>query len=147
MMLDNPAELYNYPIRMGGISMTKQELQKIIGRNLYRIRMQQGMTREALAEKVGISATFYANLECGKKMMSMYTLRKLADVLCVSTDSILYEECPNDLLASIKMLLQDQPENVVAFVEKITRLSVVHFPEVGIATKEEGEKVPDECTV
>lgn len=127
--------------------MTKQELQKTIGRNLYRIRTQQGITREALAEKVGISATFYANLECGNKMMSMVTLRKLADVLYVSTDSILYEECPNDLLASIKLLLQEQPEQVVAFVEKITRLSVAHFQEAGTGTKGEGEKVPDECTV
>lgn len=116
--------------------MLKQDLQNIIGRNLHRIRTQQNMTREALAERVGISATFYANLECGNKMMSMLTLRKLADVLCVSTDSLLYEDRPNERITSIQMLLQEQPDQVTAFAEKLIRLCVTELPTDGNTEEE-----------
>lgn len=127
--------------------MVKQELQKVMGRNLYRIRTQQSMTREELAEKVGISATFYANLECGNKMMSMVTLRKLTDVLCVSSDSLLYENRPNERITSIQMLLQNQPDELVAFAEKIIRLCVSELPKDDHAITEEGVAVQDGCGV
>lgn len=127
--------------------MVKQELQKIIGQNLYRIRTEQNLTREALAEKVGISATFYANLECGNKMMSMITLRKLTDALSVSADSLLYEDRPNKRITSIQMLLQDQPDHIVAFVETLVRLCVSDFPKDGSSITEEGVAVRDECGV
>lgn len=104
--------------------MTKEELQKLIGQNLYRIRTSQNMTREELAAKVGISTTFYANLESGNKMMSMVTLRKMADVLCVSTDSLLYDDRPNERIHSIQMLLRDQPDRVSSFSEKMIRLYI-----------------------
>lgn len=54
--------------------MTKEEMQKTIGHNLMRQRLAQNITREQISEKVGISTTFYANLECGNKMMSLVTL-------------------------------------------------------------------------
>lgn len=127
--------------------MIKQDLQKIIGRNLYKIRTQQNMTREQLAEKVGISATFYANLESGNKMMSIVTLRKLADALYVSTDSLLFEERPNEQITSIQMLLQDQPEQVVTFAEKIVRLCVSDLPVKDDDIIDEGVAVRDGCGV
>ena len=104
--------------------MTKKELQKIIGQNLLRARTRLGLTQEDLADKVEISTTFYANLECGNRMMSIVTLRKLADVLCVSTDSLLYDDRPNAQIHSIQMMLQDQPDQVVSLSEKIIRACV-----------------------
>lgn len=104
--------------------MTKKELQKIIGRNLLRARTRLGLTQEDLADKVEISTTFYANLECGNRMMSIVTLRKLADALCVSTDSLLYDDKPNAQIHSIQMMLQDQPDQVVSLSEKIIRACV-----------------------
>lgn len=104
--------------------MTKKELQKIIGQNLLHARTRLGLTQEDLADKVEISTTFYANLECGNRMMSIVTLRKLADVLCVSTDSLLYDNRPNEQIHSIEMMLQDQPSKVVSLSEKIIRACV-----------------------
>lgn len=127
--------------------MKKQDLQKIIGRNLYHIRTAQNLTREQLAEKVGISATFYANLESGNKMMSLVTLRKLADALCISSDSLLYEDRPNERITSIQMLLQDQPELVVAFVEEIVRLCVRDLPSKDTGIVDEGVAIKDGCGV
>lgn len=127
--------------------MDKQALQKMIGQNLHRARLQQNMTQDQLAEQAGISTTFLANLECGNKLMSTVTLRKLADILCVSTDSLLYEDQPNDRIRSIQMLLQDQPEEVAAFAEKLIRLCIADLPQQ-LARNESGEVVIlDGCCV
>lgn len=108
--------------------MLKNELQKIIGTNLLRIRTERQYTREQLAEKVGLSVTFYANLESGKKMMSVVTLRKLADELGVTTDSLLYEDCPCSSSEQIEACLRNAPQQTVEFAEKIVRLCVEEMP-------------------
>lgn len=107
--------------------MTKQEMQKLIGHNLMRQRLVQNITREQISEKVGISTTFYANLECGNKMMSLVTLRKLADALCVSTDVLLYGDHTSGHIRSIEKLLYNQPEQYVAYIEDVIRLTLSTF--------------------
>lgn len=104
--------------------MQKQDLQQIIGNNLYQIRTRKGLTREQLAEKASVSTTFYANLECGNKMMSVVTLRRLADVLGVSTDALLYEDRPCEGIDRIQKVLQNQPKPIVAFSEKLVELCI-----------------------
>lgn len=102
----------------------KDELQSTIGKNLKKYRKAQGMTREKVAEKVGISLTFYANLESGNRIMSVPTLRKLADVLQTSTDAILYEEEKNSQVRNIEILLNEQSQRTAAIAEKVVRLLV-----------------------
>lgn len=116
--------------------MTKKELQKIIGQNLLQARTRLGLTQEDLADKVEISTTFYANLECGNRMMSIVTLRKLAYALCVSTDSLLFDNRPNERTHSIQMMLQNQPTQVVSLSEKIIRVCIDELSTVD--TKKEG---------
>ena len=108
--------------------MQKHDLQQIIGQNLYRIRTANGFTREKLAERAGVSTTFYANLECGNKMMSIITLRKLADALGVSTDSLIYEDRPCEDIDRIQKILRTQPAQTVAFYEELIRFCVESFP-------------------
>ena len=122
--------------------MQKHDLQQIIGNNLRRIRIDSGLTREQLAEKVGVSTTFYANLECGNKMMSVITLRKLADVLGVSTDALLYEERPCENIDRIQMILRTQPASLVTFSERLIQFCVDCFSQ-----STEKEKSTDECKV
>ena len=71
--------------------MTKEELAGIVSKNLIRFREENHLTQEEVAELVGISTSFYANLERGKKSMSLLVLRKIADALNISTDYLLYE--------------------------------------------------------
>lgn len=123
------------------------ELQRIMGNNLYKIRSAQHLTREEVAEKVGISTTFYANLESGNRMMSVPTLRKIVDVLHVSADSILYEEVHDENLKNIEMLLQTQPHEVVSFTEKIVRLIAEELPTAATNADGEGVDVADGCEV
>ena len=106
----------------------KDELQTIIGRNLRKYRISQGLTRDEIAEKVGISLTYYANLESGNRIMSVPILRKLADVLCTSTDALLYEDEKNAQMRNMELLLKKQRPETVQLAEKIVRLLVNELP-------------------
>ncbi len=108
--------------------MVKQDLQTLVGNNIRAARLARNLTREELAEKVGISTTFYANLECGNKMMSIITLRKLSDVLCVSVDALLYGNAPDERIKGIERCLNKlTPENL-EFVENLVRMCAENLP-------------------
>lgn len=122
--------------------MTKQERQILLGQNLQKARKEQHLTREQLAEKVGISVTFCANLECGNKMMSVDTLGKLMDALHVSADYLMGSGTSDSHVQNIMLLLKDQPSETLAFVEKLVRLCVSDLPcEI---TREEGVQIQDD---
>lgn len=110
--------------------MTKKELQKQVGQNLQEVRAEKHMTREQLAEKAGISPTFYANLECGNKMMSLITLTKLAEGLGVCTDRLLFGQIQADRIKNIEMLLHDQPESVTRYVERLIAITLENIPSI-----------------
>lgn len=108
--------------------MTKQELQHRIGRNLADLRAKRNMTQDDVAEKVGISTTHYANLECGNKSASVLTLYRLAQVLNVSTDAILQENHTDDRTLAITNALRDQPDETVRFVERLVLMCLDEMP-------------------
>lgn len=58
------------------------------GNRILNLRKNQGLTRERLAEMSDISVPFLADIEKGKKNMTVTTLRKLASALLVTTDYI-----------------------------------------------------------
>lgn len=107
--------------------MDKNELLRIMGNNLRRFRTENHLTQEELAEKVGISASFCANLERGNKAMSIYVLRDISDALGVNADYLLYEENSNSRLQNIERLLSNKPEAFIMSIEKIVRLCVEEF--------------------
>ena len=110
--------------------MIKRDLQKELGINLQKARTKRNLTREELAEMAGISPTFLANLECGNKMMSVVTLRNLADGLCVSSDTLLYGESTCNQMRNIEILLRNQSEEMIKFIEELTHLSVTRIPAI-----------------
>lgn len=123
--------------------MTKDELQMVIGHNLRRIRNEHKLTIEQVSERVGISTTFYSNLESGNKMMSVETLRKITDALSISADALLYKDDADMRLRSIDMLLRDQSAENIAFIEKLVRLCVNDLPQEKKLV--EGVTDPNEC--
>lgn len=58
------------------------------GSRIMALRKNQGLSREKLAEMANISVQFLADIEKGKKNMTVTTLRKLAAALVVTTDYI-----------------------------------------------------------
>lgn len=110
--------------------MEKAELQKYLGVNLQKARVERNMTREQLAEKAGISPTFLANLECGNKMMSVMTLMHLADALSVSVDMLVRADSSDMQMKNIEILLRDQPVELIRYIEKLTHLSIEYLTDM-----------------
>ena len=52
-------------------------------------------TREVLAEKADISVQFLADIETGRKSMTVKTLKNIAESLHVSTDYIVFGTAPS----------------------------------------------------
>lgn len=61
-----------------------------IGLRLRALREQHALTREKLAEYADISVQFLADIETGRKGMTVQTLRKLATALQCSADEIVF---------------------------------------------------------
>ena len=61
-----------------------------IGLRLRSLREAQDLTRERLAEQAEISVQFLADIETGRKGMTVQTLRKLAMALHCSADAIVF---------------------------------------------------------
>ena len=61
-----------------------------IGLRLRSLREEKDLTRERLAEYANISVQFLADIETGRKGMTVQTLRKLALALHCSADDIVF---------------------------------------------------------
>ena len=61
----------------------------LLGRNLVRLRMEKGMTQEALAEKADISHRYLQSLEAGQKQPSINVVAQLRLALRCSWDELL----------------------------------------------------------
>ena len=57
-----------------------------LGQKIKALRAEQGITRERLAEQVGVSARFLADVEAGKVGLSLPTLVNLCRALGTSAD-------------------------------------------------------------
>jgi len=94
---------------------------KAIGRRIRFQREQMHLTREALAEKLEVSAKFCADIEYGMKGMSMTTLNRLSEILNLSTDYILKG---NREIRVAKAENHDIIESVVATLNSCNRIQL-----------------------
>lgn len=79
-----------------------------IGLRLRGMREQRPLTRERLAEYADISVQFLADIETGRKGMTVQTLRKLALALHCTADDIVFGPPPEaEAGASLPPAFQD----------------------------------------
>lgn len=57
--------------------------------NLKNARLRKGLSQVQLAEQLGIAKSTYSMYESGKREPNMQTIKKIADILDVSTDELL----------------------------------------------------------
>ena len=69
---------------------------------------------------MGISTSFYANLERGNKGVSISVLYDLANCLGVSVDYLIYPNQADARIRNIETLLRDKPESFIIAVERLT---------------------------
>ena len=99
-----------------------------ISRRLRETRKRLGYTQSQLGERADISMQYVAELEHGRKSMSVVTLAKLADALCVSADYLLWGKEEDDAalikaqLATIEAAyMQDALELIHVFARAVNR--------------------------
>ncbi len=63
---------------------------ELLGTHIRKLRKEKKYTLEQLAEKLDVSTTFIGQIERAKGIPSLETLVKIANVLEVSTDSLLF---------------------------------------------------------
>lgn len=74
----------------------KRRLMKDVGARVYACRAAAGMSREALAERLGITPQYVSEIEQGKKCMSMSIFVDLGRVFHRGLDDLAWGEAPAD---------------------------------------------------
>ena len=66
----------------------------LIGQRIRKYRKAHQLSQDSLAEKVGISTTHMSHIETGNTKLSLPVLVKLAEILGVHTDDLLFDNPP-----------------------------------------------------
>ena len=69
---------------------------ELLGRKIRQQRKEKKYTLEQLSEKLDVSTTFIGQIERAKGIPSLETLVKIANVLEISTDSLLFGDLNNE---------------------------------------------------
>ncbi len=94
-----------------------------IGKRLRRHRENINLTREEYAEKADISPQFLAEIENGKKGMSVTTLYKICKNFSISADYLLFGLLSNDTLSdSAKNSIDNLSEPLLSYTEDIIQI-------------------------
>ena len=92
-----------------------------VGKRIKEFREEIKMTREELAEKVGISTKFLYEVENGKKGLSAETLLKISKALSCSCDYILLGE-KKESYETINSVLRNFNKKQLRYICEILRL-------------------------
>lgn len=90
---------------------------KVIGSNLRAARKSKGFTQAKLAEHLGISTLHYGRLERGDRPASLEQIASIADILSVSTLSLLSGSLPHE------PYFDDPTAESLTFAERLSRMT------------------------
>ena len=81
------------------------------GQRIKQVREAAGLTQEAFAEILGLGVKHISAIECGAVGVSLNTIRKICQMLAVSSDAILLENTDkNDVSAMTARLERLSPK-------------------------------------
>ncbi len=92
-----------------------------IGKRIRNQRELLGFTREKLAEKLEITPKFCSDIELGLKGMSIATLCRISDTLCLPVDYILFGESSNGNNCVIEQMINSCPQDKKKYLEDIIK--------------------------
>lgn len=87
--------------------MSKKDLNRLIGTQIYRKRLELKMSQEALSETVGVSRIFISNLENGNYSAKIDTYYRIACALDIPLCELFRGNENDKLLDGILFLLSD----------------------------------------
>ena len=91
------------------------DLNKEIGYRVRKLREKNGYSRDVLSELANLSNTFIADIESGKKGMTVESLVKLCNALHVTPDYLVYgatRECDGTIGALLDKLSEADRDRV-----------------------------------
>ena len=92
------------------------------GLKIRAIRERQGLSREKLAELANISTQFLADIETGKKGMTVITLKKICTALRVSSDLIVFNrnnietDYLNSMISTLPPEKREEIQNILQMI-------------------------------
>lgn len=85
-----------------------------LGKRIKNKRVENKLTQEHLGEMCELSAAHIGHIERGTRILSVEVLFRIAQVLNVSVDYLLFDSVENDnILSSIAPILKDSDKNKV----------------------------------
>lgn len=96
-----------------------------IGSRIREQREYLGLSREAFAEKIGVTPKFCSDIELGLKGMSLPTLCKISKVLHLSTDFLLFGEKPGEQRIKFPWMLSQCSSKRRAYAEQILKIFLI----------------------
>ena len=92
-----------------------------IGMRIRKQREFLGLTREQLAEQLDVTPKFCSDIELGHKGMSVTTLCRLAEVLLLSTDYILFGSRPTGDGEEITQMIAQCPPDKLPYLTTVVK--------------------------
>ena len=86
-----------------------------MGNRIQAARERAGMTREKFAEYIEVTPRFVYDFETGRVGISLPTLKKICEVLSISSDSLLWDKTTQ---AGIDEKLKFVDEEYIQFIDK-----------------------------
>lgn len=100
-------------------------MDKGLGERIKALRTQNGLTQSALAEKIFVSESYIALIECGKRNPSSEIISKLSEHFGVSADFIMNGEPTSDDLLRVKewkSLVNGRTDSEISGALKLVRI-------------------------
>lgn len=72
-----------------------EDVRRIVGRNVKRLRLAAGLSQAELAQRMGVDRAYVSGLELGRRNPTIVTLWHLAKALGVKLMPFLEEEKPS----------------------------------------------------
>jgi transcriptional regulator with XRE-family HTH domain len=69
-----------------------EDVRRMVGRNVQRLRIAAGLSQAALAERMGVDRAYVSGLELGQRNPTIVTLWHIAEALGVKLQSFFNEE-------------------------------------------------------
>lgn len=108
-----------------------------IGKNIRIYREKSGYSREKLAELVGITPRFLADVETGFVGISLTNLKKICEILSISTDRLILK---NKNYLELDEKISHIDEKYIHYIEEIIQKQLEIITIVASIAKKEENK-------
>lgn len=110
-----------YPTGVGGMAVSRKTLNIQIGARIKKARIKAGFNQAMFAERLGLSTQHISCIETGTAGTSLETLKKICELLHVSSDLLLMggeQGAKRGLEAKIQSVPEPHAEYVSAIIDQ-----------------------------